>query len=124
MVKSMNLTEIFLKQLLASISAVATQKLQKQKRSSNYEELVMYTNRLPIIEIIIATGGEINSDEIGADGLEVLTVLQDGENFTIIEGNELIQNALADSFRHLNSEYHTAVLFAVNLRVVPSHSNS
>ncbi len=70
------------------------------------------TNKLPLMEIIFLTS--IVPEQI-EENLPVLKVVQNKENYIIVEGSELIDDALAQSFRQINRESQLSLVFAVNL---------
>jgi hypothetical protein len=65
--------------------------------------------KLPRIEIIFSTGGEEPDEEISAE-LPVLTVVENTDKYSIVKGGELIETALAKSFRNLEADFLTKTI--------------
>jgi hypothetical protein len=81
------------------------------------------TNKLPILEILFSTGTNDDEEQISTANLPTLTVVYDGERYSIVEGSELIEMALAESFRNLEQDFYTVLRLAVDLRRVEANSN-
>ncbi len=73
------------------------------------------SNNLPVLSIAFVTG-----EEIQRAGLPTLKVYVCEDDYTLVEGQEIIQSALIKSLSHIGESNYTVVFLAVevvNVRV-------
>lgn len=67
---------------------------------------------LPLLEIIVLT---LVRSNLPIENIPTIKVLRQGSTYVIVEGGELIENALAEGFGNLNTEFQNSILLAVDL---------
>jgi hypothetical protein len=84
------------------------------------------SKKFPKLEMLLATGDgdENEKDLISEKDLPTLTVIYDGERYSIVRGGELIENALAKSFQNLENDFYTVWLAYVDLRQFEANSKN
>lgn len=65
------------------------------------------------MEIIVLT--LVRSDN-PIENIPKIKVIEQGNTYEIVEGNEIIEQALAEGFHNLDNEYQASLLFAVDLQ--------
>jgi hypothetical protein len=80
--------------------------------------------KLPKLEILFSTavGDENEENSVANSKLPILTVVYDEEKYSIVQGGELIDDGLAESFQNLENDFYTVRLAFVDLRQVEANS--
>ena len=76
---------------------------------------------LSVLEIIFSTLNQ-GEDNISLADFPILTVEENRGKYSILQGKELIEEKLNQSFKNLKEYYYDSLLVAIRLRKVESHS--
>jgi hypothetical protein len=83
------------------------------------------SNTLPLLHAILSVAGRVNSSQIVIQRIPIATIEYDGENFSVVEGNEYLKQSLVEIFENLDDlDFFNDLSIAIRFRRVVANSNS
>jgi hypothetical protein len=77
------------------------------------------SNTLPLLHAILSIAGRVNNRQISLQQIPVVTIEYDGENFSVVEGNEYLKQSLIEIFENLDDlEFYKDSSIAIRFRVI------